>query len=715
MKKSRGIIALSLTLIVIAGLLYLAVFGVGEDKSGSAASIKQGLDIAGGVSITYEISGDNTPTSEDMSDTKYKLQQRVQQYSTEAIVYQEGADRINIEIPGENDEQNVLEELGKPGSLSFQTEDGTEVISGADIVDAQGAIQQDDLGNSDYVVKLDITSEASARFEQATAENIGKSIYIIYDDQLISAPTVQQKISGTSVSITHMESMEAANELASQIRIGGLKVDLEVLRANVVGAQLGADAIHTSLIAGLIGLAILIIIMIIVFRIPGLASSIALLGYVGLIVGFLNAFDVTLTLAGIAGIILSIGMAVDANVIIFARIKEEIGNGKTVKSSIKIGFQKALSAIVDGNITTLIAAFVLFIIGSGSVKGFAETLAIGIVISMFTALVVTRLVLNALYAIGLKSEKLYGKTTEKKPVDFLGKRKIFFAASGIVIAVGLVFGVINTVNHGDALNFGLDFKGGTATTVTFNEAYTLSEIESEIIPVIAEITGDQEIYPQTVNGSTEVIFKTRELTVDERAALKQALVDGFSVDPTLVNPETISSTISKEMRTDAIMAVLVATVFMLFYIWFRFKDIRFGASSVIALIHDVLIVLTFYLIAYLSVGNTFVACMLTIVGYSINATIVIFDRIRENVGSAKHKDDLKEVVNKSISQTLSRSIFTSLTTFIMVGLLYVLGVQSIKDFALPLMIGILCGTYSSVCLAGAFWYTFKTRVASKRK
>lgn len=714
MKKSRGILTLVIVLLAIAGLVYVAAAGLGEEKAGAASNIKQGLDLAGGVSITYEVTGEEDPSSEDMDDTIMKLQQRVSNYSTESIVYREGTDRINIEIPGETDEEKILTELGKPGSLYFLKEDGTAVLSGSDVVDAEGVIIQDEMGNNTYAVKLEITEEASDVFEQATAESIGRPIYIMYDGVTISAPTVQAVISDTTVNITNMESAEAAEHLASQIRIGGLKVNLEVLRSNVVGAQLGQEAIETSITAALIGLIIVILIMIIVYRISGVASAIALVGYCGLMIGGLNAFDVTLTLPGIAGIILSIGMAVDANVIIFARIKEEIGKGKTVKSAIKIGFQKALSAILDGNITTLIVAFVLFAMGSGTVRGFAETLAMGIVISMFTALVVTRLILNAFYAVGLKSEKLYGKTVERKPIDFLGKRRIYFIASAIIIVVGFVFAIFNNSSNGDALNYGLDFKGGTSTSVTFNEEYDIDELTANVYPHIEEITGDQDIYAQTVNGSTEVIFKTRELTVEERGAFKTAMVENFEVDPTLVNPETISSTISSEMRAEAVTAILVATICMLMYIWFRFKDIRFAASSVMALVHDVLIVLTFYIIAWIMVGNTFIACMLTIIGYSINATIVIFDRIRENLGTAKRKTELKEVVNKSISQTLSRSIFTSLTTFIMVGLLYILGVQAIKDFALPLMAGILCGTYSSVCLAGSIWYEFKTRTKKQK-
>ncbi len=380
----------------------------------------------------------------------------------------------------------------------------------------------------------------------------------------------------------------------------------------------------------------------------------------------------------------------------------------------KIGFDKALSAIIDGNITTLIAAAVLALIGSGSVKGFAYTLALGIVISLFTSLVVTRLLLNAFYTLGCKSPKLFGVAKEHKTIAFLSKRKIFFAFSAVCVLAGFVIMGIQAAGGNDALNFSLEFKGGTATNVAFNENMTIEDIDANIVPLIEEITGDGNVQTQKIEGTNEVIFKTRSLNVSERDELVNVLVTNYGVDEAKITAENISSTISSEMRSESLIAVIVAAVCMLIYIWFRFKDIRFGASSVIALLHDVLVVLTFYAAVRLSVSSTFIACMLTIVGYSVNATIVIFDRIRENLSLMGKKDDLVEVVDRSITKTLSRSVFTSLTTFIMVAVLYVMGVSSIREFALPLMVGIVCGTYSSVCVTGALWYVLRTKFAKKQ-
>lgn len=713
MKKNRGVAVLILTVLVTVLLTYVSAVGVGGSHMGSARNIKLGLDLAGGVSITYETVKDN-PSSKDMADTIYKLQKRVETYSSESTVYQEGANRINIEIPGVSDANKILEELGKPGSLEFQLEDGTVVVDGKDVEDAQPQNREDQTtGKKEPVVALTFNKEGTKKFADATSANVGKIINIVYDGKVVSNPKVNQAITGGEAEINGMASYEEAENLASTIRIGGLNLELKELRSNVVGAQLGEEAISSSLKAGAIGFALVLIFMCAVYLLPGLASSIALAIYVGLTLLFLNLFDITLTLPGIAGIILSIGMAVDANVIIFARVKEEIGAGKTVRSALKVGFKKALSAIVDGNVTTLIAALVLGIKGSGSVKGFAQTLALGIVLSMFTALVVTKLIINALYAVGLKDAKLYGTQKERKTIDFLSKKNLCFVISLVIICAGFVGMGINGSKGSGVLNYSLEFIGGTSTNVTFNEDYSIKEIDSKIVPEIEKITGDGNVQTQKVAGGNEVIIKTRELKLAEREEFNKVMKEKFKVDEKKITVENISSTISNEMRSDAIVAVIIATICMLIYIWFRFKDIRFAASAVVALLHDVLVVLAFYAIARISVGSTFIACMLTIVGYSINATIVIFDRIREGLKTRKKNQELKELVNESITNTLTRTIYTSLTTFVMVFVLFILGVTSVREFALPLMVGIVCGGYSSVCITGALWYVMKTKLGKK--
>ena len=715
MKKNRAKGTLVAIFLLLVLLIYTAAMGFGPTGTGAAKNITLGLDLSGGVSITYETVGDEAPSAEDMSDTIYKLQQRVDGYSTEAQVYQEGTNRINIEIPGVSDANTILEELGKPGSLEFQLEDGTVVVDGSQVVSAEAGIQQDELKNNEYVVQLSFDSEGAQAFADATSQNIGNPIYIVYDGGVISAPTVEAAITDGSAVITGMSGQEEAEQLASSIRIGSLTLELRELRSNVVGAQLGEAAISTSLMAGAIGIALVCIFMIIVYMLPGVVAAISLLLYTALTLVMLNAFDITLTLPGIAGIILGIGMAVDANVIIYARIREEIAAGASVRGAIETGFKKALSAILDGNITTLIAAIVLGMMGTGSVKGFAYTLAMSIILSMFTALVISRLLTQSLYAIGFQDEKYYGRAKESKTINFLSKKNLFFIISLVLVLAGPVTMLINSQSGNKALNYSLEFMGGTSTSVTFNEDFTIEQIDEKVKPVVQEVTGDANIQATKVAGSNEVIIKTRELSLDERTALNAKLVETFGVDEATISAESISSTVSGEMRQDAVVAVLVAAIFMLIYIWIRFKDIRFGASAVCALLHDVLVVLAFYAVSRISVGNTFIACMLTIVGYSINATIVIFDRIRENLAKSRKKNDeaIADVVNKSITQTLTRSIYTSITTFVTVAVLFILGVPSIREFAAPLMVGVIVGGYSSVCITGALWYVMRTKLKGK--
>ena len=716
MKKSKAAVILAVILAAFVGLAYYASIILSSTGIGEDMSIPLGLDLSGGVSITYQVVDEN-PSAEDMSDTIYKLQKRVDSYSTEASVYQVGDDRITVEIPGVQDANQILEDLGNPGSLEFQMPDGTVFMTGDMVADAQAATQTDTYGNKEYVVALKLTDEGAKIFGEVTSENIGKNLPIVYDGETISYPRVQTAITGGEAQITGMSDFEEAETLATQIRIGSLSLQLSELESSVVGAQLGSQAIASSLKAGAIGLAIVMVFMIVMYAVPGIAASLALAIYTTLVIATLYLFEITLTLPGIAGIILGIGMAVDANVIVFARIREEIATGKSVQTSMKIGFQKAMSAILDGNITTLIASVVLMALGSGTVKGFAYTLMIGIILSLFTAMVVTRYILYSLYALGLKSEKLYGRAKERKSIDFIGKKAVFFTISGIIIAAGLISMGVHSATEGKALNYGLDFMGGTSTTADFGKDMTIEDIENDIIPYVEKVTGDSDVQATKVEGTTQVTIKTRTLSLDERQELEDTLAENCDVDASTITSQSISSTISGEMRSDALKAVIVSCIFMLLYIWFRFKDIRFAASAILALVHDVLVVITVYALVRISVGSTFIACVLTIVGYSINDTIVIFDRIRENLALKTGKqtaEDLREIANKSLTQTLSRSINTSITTFIMVVMLYILGVASIRDFSLPLMAGLVCGAYSSICIATELWYVMKVHLGKNK-
>ena len=680
----------------------------------NANNIKLGLDLNGGVSITYQTVDEN-PTAEQMSDTVYKLQMKAQSYSDEAQVYKEGDNRINIDIPGATDANAILEELGEPGTLEFADENGNVLLTGDDVKTASAGMTNQN-NNKEYVIELVFNEAGAKKFEEATKNNVGKRIYIIYNNEVISSPNVKEAISGGQASISPIESYDEANKIASTIRIGALPVKLTELRSNVIGATLGVEAIASSLKAAAIGIALVILFMLLVYRLPGLASSIALVLYVGLEMVLLQAFEVTLTLPGIAGVILSIGMAVDANVIIFTRIKEELGQGNSVEKAIKAGFEKALSAILDGNITTLIAAAVLYLRGSGTVKSFASTLAIGIVVSLITALFVTRALLNAFLAMGAENPALYGIKKDTKIIDFIKFRKIAYLVSAVVIVAGFAMLGMNKKNTGYIFNYDLDFKGGSSTTITFDKDLSMEEVDQQVIPLFREATGgDASAQAAKVAGTNEVIIKTRTMSTEERTKLYNSIQEKFSISEDKIVTENISGAVSKEMKTDAVWALAIAIFCMLIYIWVRFRDIKFASSSVLALAHDVLVTVTFYAAFRWAVGSNFIACILTIVGYSINATIVVFDRIRENIqkGEVKKKG-LEFAVNEAISNTLTRSINTSITTFITVFCLFLFGVSSIRDFSMPLMVGIVSGAWSSVCIAGPLWYDF-VNMSKKRK
>ena len=712
--KGKSIVVLLLSLLIIAGGLFVAFIGVGSNGVGSAKKINLGLDLAGGVSITYTTIKEE-PTDREMNDTIYKLNQRITGSGyTEGEVYREGNRRINVDIPNVSDPNKVLEELGKPGDLKFVDSDGVVAITGSDVKDANAASNPDGFG---YVVILDLNASGKDKFAVATSNNINKPINIVYNGETIMSPTVSTAITDGVATISGMGTIDEANELATYIRIGALPLELKELRSNVVGAKMGKDAIDTSVRAGLIGILLVFAFMIFYYRLPGLASVVALAFYASLVIIVLSVTKMTLTLPGIAGMILSVGMAVDANVIIFSRIREELEVGKTLRASVSAGFRKARTAIVDGNITTLIAAAVLYIMGTGTIRGFSQTLALGIIISMFTALVVTRIIVGGFIELGATNKLLYGRDYHVKVFDIVKRRKIWFSVSLIIILAGLVMLPVHKGTEGAILNYDIEFMGGTSTLVTTNEVVydTLEELQEGVRDLVVQATGDET--PQMnivkgVDGAGQFVIKTKELDTVTGMALREALMDKFSITSDNIESENISATISTEMRRDAIIAVIIASIGILIYISMRFHDFRFGIAAVIALIHDVFIVFTIYSVLYIPVNNSFIAAMLTIVGYSINDTIVLFDRVRDNQKTMRH-GDYHGVINKSISQTISRSINTSLTTFIMVFVLNLLGVASIREFALPLMVGIISGTYSSIFIASPLWYVLKKKEEAK--
>lgn len=745
--KVKGVLQVLLVLVLIAAFAFVAARGIGGAHRGSAKNIRLGLDLEGGVSVTYQAyktdsTGKRTgeqPTDKDMADTIYKMQKRVETLeSTEAAVYQEGSDRVTIDIPGASDSEEVLKELGKAGALYFilysdlKTEKGgtpnegdkvvydkSKVLLTGDMIGeaTSGSRQQEGTGKTEYGVSIKFAGKGIKKFAKITGEHVGEQLAIVYDEKLVSAPNLKEEISGGECWISGSFTSESAEQLASTVRIGALPLELENIHGNVVGATLGSQALKSSLFAGVVGLILVIIFMIVMYRISGVAASVALIFYVGAMLLALNGLNVTLTLPGIAGIILSIGMAVDANCIIFTRIREELATGKTVASAIDNGFSKAMSAIIDGNVTTLIAALVLYLKGSGTVKGFAMTLGIGIVLSMFTALFITKLLMKAFCALGMTNTSMYGIQKERKTINFIGNWKKYVVISGAVVVICVAGLVVRAASGGPLFNYSLDFAGGNSTSVDLSKTVT-DEDKQKAEDTAKSVIGSGKSVEISVADNTKIVVRTEELSEQKSEELKATMAKTFGVDEsTKIESEFISGSVSDEMKVDAAVATLIATLCMLLYIWIRFRKLSTGISAVLALVHDVIAVLTVYVVAsaFIPVGSTFIACMLTIVGYSINDTIVVFDRIRENKAKATSRTSLAEIINKSITETLSRSINTSVTTFIMVFVLAVFGVDSVRQFAIPLIVGIISGCYSSVCVASPLWYVLSGKGEKEQK
>lgn len=745
--KVKGVLQVLLVLVLIAAFAFVAARGIGGAHRGSAKNIRLGLDLEGGVSVTYQAyktdsTGKRTgeqPTDKDMADTIYKMQKRVETLeSTEAAVYQEGSDRVTIDIPGASDSEEVLKELGKAGALYFilysdlKAEKGgtpnegdkvvydkSKVLLTGDMIGVatSGSRQQEGTGKTEYGVSIKFAGKGIKKFAKITGEHVGEQLAIVYDEKLVSAPNLKEEISGGECWISGSFTSESAEQLASTVRIGALPLELENIHGNVVGATLGSQALKSSLFAGVVGLILVIIFMIVMYRISGVAASIALIFYVGAMLLALNGLNVTLTLPGIAGIILSIGMAVDANCIIFTRIREELATGKTVASAIDNGFSKAMSAIIDGNVTTLIAALVLYLKGSGTVKGFAMTLGIGIVLSMFTALFITKLLMKAFCALGMTNTSMYGIQKERKTINFIGNWKKYVVISGAVVVICVAGLVVRAASGGPLFNYSLDFAGGNSTSVDLSKTVT-DEDKQKAEDTAKSVIGSGKSVEISVADNTKIVVRTEELSEQKSEELKATMAKTFGVDEsTKIESEFISGSVSDEMKVDAAVATLIATLCMLLYIWIRFRKLSTGISAVLALVHDVIAVLTVYVVAsaFIPVGSTFIACMLTIVGYSINDTIVVFDRIRENKAKATSRTSLAEIINKSITETLSRSINTSVTTFIMVFVLAVFGVDSVRQFAIPLIVGIISGCYSSVCVASPLWYVLSGKGEKEQK
>ncbi|MDD7511436.1 MAG: protein translocase subunit SecD [Peptostreptococcaceae bacterium] len=715
--KLRKVLGVLIVVVVLAGW-YISVFGAGPLKT-IKDSMKFGLDINGGVYVVME--ADTKATGSElkalMEQTREVLNNRVNAMGiSEATVVLEGKKRLRIEMPGVKDAEQAIEQIGKTAQLRFVLADGSTVLTGENVKDA--SIDTDN-EHGGYKINLKFDSTGAKLFEEATKKamegNVTSAIdgmspnqiAIILDDKVVTNPQVQNVISNGSCEITSSKggySKEEASTTAALIRGGALPLSLNEVTSSVQTATIGENALNKSVIAGLIGLAGVFLLMILMYKLLGLVANIALLLYVLIDIWAMAAIGGVLTLPGIAGIILSIGMAVDANVIIFSRIKEEISHGKSIRVAVDQGFKHALTTVLDAQITTLIATIVLYEIGSTTVKGFALTLMLGIIASIFTAVVITQIFVGIIAESKTFSKnKHFGVDEEGNPrklihkqFKFIENRKVFFAISAIVIVVGIGFAALR------GFNYGIDFTGGTMMEFDMGKKVETAQIEKAI--------EKYKLNPTVIFSGTKethVQIKTiKALDHKERGEIIDSVKEAFGLDDKAVlASEEFGPTIGRELKTNAVKSVVIAAIGMLIYIIFRFKSWKFGVSSIAGVLHDVLVVLAFYAIFGITINNPFIAGILTVVGYSINDTIVIFDRIREN----KHlyrKESIINTLNISINQTLDRSVMTSLTTIVCMIPLFFMVSSSIREFVLPLMVGVLVGTYSSIFLCSPLLYEF---------
>ncbi len=714
--KLKRILAVLVIVVLVFGW-YVTLFGIGDQSKDDAITsvkdtLKYGLDINGGVYVVMEAQTDETgdELKELMEQTRAVLDNRVNQMGVaEASVTIEGTNRIRVEMPGVEDADEAIQAIGKTAQLYFILADGSVVLDGSHVKDAQVATD-----GSYYKILLEFDSEGASLFEEGTRKAYNQEvtptidglsaneIAIVLDDEIVVNPRVQSVISGGSCEMTGNYSKEEATMTAALIRGGALPVELVEVQSSVQAATVGADALDKSIVAGAIGLAIVFFIMIIFYGMLGFIADIALLLYVIMFLWSMVAFNVVLTLPGIAALILSIGMAVDANVIIFARIKEEICAGKSIRVAVDAGFKNALSTVLDAQITTLIAAVVLYEVGTTSVKGFALTLMIGIIISIFTAVVITQLFISLLAnSEKFAKNKYFGVNEDGTPKQVLNKtfsfikhRKIFYIVSVTIIVVGLLWSVIF------GMNYGIDFTGGTTFQIELGKQVAIEDVEKTL--------EEYELDPQIIyagEGNTQVIIKTIEsLDNSQRNEIIATLEEAYGItDESILASEQFGPSVGDELKVNALKAIIIASIGMLIYIIFRFKSWKYGFSAVAGVVHDVLIVIAFYAIFGFTVNNPFIAAILTLVGYSINDTIVIFDRIRENK-TINPRESSEINIDRSINQTLNRTIMTSLTTLVVMIPLCIMVSSSIREFIIPLMVGVIVGCASSIFICSPLYY-----------
>lgn len=719
MKSTKRKILAVIIVILLAASWIISFTGIGSKFGNLNDHLKYGLDINGGVYVLLEADSKEkgTELKAIMEQTKQVLENRVNAMGvSEATVSIEGENRIRVEMPGVEDAESAIKQIGRTAQLNFKLADGSLALNGDGVSDSQLATDTDHGG---YKITIDFTNDGSEKFATATeaacsgtvtvaedwADQVtSTAIVIMLDDEIISAPTVSEKINSRSCEITRPGgfSQEEASELSALIRGGALPANLVEVNSSVETATIGANALVLSAKAGVIGLGLVMLIMLVAFGALGLVADLALLLYVMIMLWGMAGLGAVLTLPGIAGIILSIGMAVDSNVIIFTRIREEISKGKSIRVAVDMGYHAALTTVIDAQTTTLIAAVVLYLIGTASVKGFALTLMLGTVISIITAVFITQVFVNIMAESKIfGNNKMFGVNEDGTPrlswkgsIKFIKNRNIFYGISCAIIVLGIVSALVR------GFNYGIDFTGGTMIQLDMGKQVEIEEVKD----CIADYDLDPTIVYANEDNSQIIIKTIKDLKSSDRTKVIKTIDDKYNLaDDAVMASEEFGPTVGQDLRHNAIKSILIAGLCMLVYIRFRFKTWKFGVAAIAGLAHDILITLSMYAIFGFAINNPFVAGILTVVGYSINDTIVVFDRIRENTAFFKKKQN-EELIDTSINQTLGRSIMTSVTTLIVMVPLFVMASSELREFLIPLIIGVTTGTYSSIFLCSPIFY-----------
>lgn len=734
-KRSR-ILAFFLIVILIGSAMGLTTQNI-------LGNIKLGLDLQGGFEVLYEVKPakeGQVIDRETLVSTAEALDRRVNVLGvSEPVIQIEGEDRIRVQLAGVTDQAKAREILSTEANLSFRDANDNLMMDGGDLAE-NGASQSFDENNAPSVA---LTLKSGEQFGKITQEVLAMApdnqlvIWLDYEEgvdsykeermkptpKFLSAPNVTQVLPTDTVQITGNFTVEEAKELASLLNAGALPVELEEQYSTSVGAKFGEQALDETILAGIIGIIAIFVFMLAYYRFPGFIAVVTLSIYIYLILLVFDWMNGVLTLPGIAALILGVGMAVDANIITYERIKEELKVGRNVKAAFAAGSKNSLSTILDANITTLIAAFVLFVYGTSSVKGFATMLILSILMSFFTAVFGSRVFLGLWVNSGL----LDGKTgwfgvkkseihniaenvdtldlkTKFDRLDFVKGRKKFFILSSAIIAAGLIILAVFR------LNLGIDFSSGTRIEVLSTEAVSTETLQTDFAKHGIET---DDIVISGNNNEIGVARYKGVLSKDEIAALKADFKEKYGSEP---NVSTVSPTIGKELAKNAFIALVLASIGIVLYVTIRF-EFRMAAPAIIALLHDAFLIIAVFSLLRLEVDLTFIAAILTIIGYSINDTIVTFDRIRENLRrkrKLKTAEEIADIVNHSLRQTMGRSVNTVLTVVVTVVALLIFGSQSIWNFSLALLVGLLAGTYSSLLIAAQLYYVLKVRELKKK-